>query len=448
MSKTNGGAIDPADYAQLDAQEEKLFSDLEQFLARFVLYPSEHARTAHVLWLIHTHAMDAWESTARIAFLSPEPNSGKTRALELSETLVPRPIEAVNTTCAYLFRKVADPQGLPTILYDEVDTLFGPRAKENEEIRGFLNAGHRRGAMAGRCVVKGKTVVTEELPAYCAVLLAGLGNLPDTILTRSVIVRMRRRAPGEIIEPYRRRSHAPQGHALRERLALWAQQHLTELSDARPAMPAGVADRDADVWEPLLAIADVAGAEWPARARSAAVALVTDAKSSSPSLGIRLLTDLRTVFQKRGDSMFTADILGLLTSLPEAPWPDLKGKPLDARRLAAFLRPYNIKSTTVREGTIVGKGYRREDLHDAWLRYIATDVTDVTDAMADTPSPEPLCSSELESNPPLYNAPVGLSPIASVTSVTSDTPQHAHTVKVCPACDGEGCDWCSPALNT
>src|SRR5262249_50328754 len=135
------------------------------------------------------------------AFLSPEPASGKTRALELTETLVPRPVEAINTTPAYLFRKVSDPAGPPTILYDEIDTVFGARAKEHEDIRGIINAGHRRGAKAGRCVVRGNVVKTEELPAYCAVAMAGLGHLPDTILTRSIIIKMRRRAPTEKIEP-------------------------------------------------------------------------------------------------------------------------------------------------------------------------------------------------------------------------------------------------------
>lgn len=413
--------------ARLDAEgpSETLLRDLEQFLARFVLYPSEHTRTAHVLWIAHTHAMDAWESTPRIAFLSPEPGSGKTRALELSETLVPRPVEAINATPAYLFRKVADPQGLPTILFDEIDTLFGPRAKENEEIRGILNAGHRRGAMAGRCVVKGKIVTTEELPAYCAVALAGIGNLPDTIFSRSIIVRMRRRAPSETIEPYRRRTHAPEGHALRERLALWAQRHLAELSAARPQMPEGVADRAADVWESLLAIADVAAGEWPERARVSAVTLVTDAKAASPSLGIRLLTDLRTVFQNRGDSMFTTDILGLLTTLQEAPWADIKGKPLDARRLGSLLRPYEITSTTVREGINVGKGYRRIDLHDAWLRYVGVPATGEVTSVTSVTNGQGMATNE------------------SVTAVTSDTPK----AKVCSACDGEGCDWCKEAAG-
>jgi hypothetical protein len=154
---------------------QELFHKVERFLGRFVCYPSEHAHVAHVLWVAHTHCMDAWESTPRIAFLSPEPASGKTRALEIGILLVPNPVEAINVTPAYLFRKVGGEDGPPTILFDEIDTVFGPKAKENEEIRGLLNAGHRRGAVAGRCVVKGKTFETEEIPAYCAVALAGLG---------------------------------------------------------------------------------------------------------------------------------------------------------------------------------------------------------------------------------------------------------------------------------
>jgi len=350
-------------------EESRLLRDVEHFLARFVAYPSEHARLAHVLWIVHTHCMGAWESTPRIAFLSPEPASGKTRALEVSELLVPRAVEAVNATPAYLFRKVSDPDGLPTILFDEIDTLFGPKAKDNEGIRGMLNAGHRRGAVAGRCAVKGKTLVTEELPAFAAVALAGLGDLPDTILTRCVIVRMRRRASTETIESFRRRFHVREGTTLRLRLEAWATMHIDELERAQPDMPVGIADRAADVWEPLLAVADLVGGEWPSRARVAAVTLVTDAKAASPSLGVRLLTDLRSVFGDR-DSLFTTTILESLIGIEDSPWGDLKGKPLDSRRLASLLRQYDVTSTTVRVGGAPGKGYRRVDLHDAWLRYV------------------------------------------------------------------------------
>lgn len=413
--------------------------DVERYLGRFVAYPSDHARVAHTLWCAHAHAMDAAESTPRIAFLSPEPGSGKTRALELTETLVPRPVEAINATPAYLFRKVGDPDGLPTILFDEIDTLFGPKAKDNEEIRGILNAGHRRGAMAGRCVVRGKLIETEELPAFCAVALAGLGNLPDTIISRSVVVRMRRRAPGESVEPYRHRVHSPEGNALRVRLAAWAGSVGTQLADARPDMPAGIEDRDADVWEPLLAIADAAGLEWPERARVAAVALVAASKAASPSLGIRLLADLRTVFGER-DAMSSAEIIDALTKLDDAPWGDLKGKPIDSRRLSSFLEKYGVAPKTVRIGTHTPRGYTREMLHDPWSRYL--------------PRGNIRCASE---DPLLHSSrgkrgdldadaaeSVGLGP-AAYASATSATPatDHAADRQRCTRCCGEGCPWCN-----
>ena len=343
--------------------------EVEAFLARFVAYPNPESRLAHALWIAHTHLMGVWESTPRIAFLSPEPGSGKTRALEVSELLVPRPVEAINATPAYLFRKVSDPDGLPTILFDEIDTVFGPKAKDNEEIRGILNAGHRRGAVAGRCVIRGKTVETEELPAYCAVAVAGIGNLPDTILTRSVVVRMRRRSQAESIEPYRRRLHAPAGHEIRDRLAEWCASVLPGLMGVYPLMPPGVEDRAADVWEPLLAVADAAGGDYPARARAAAVVLVAAARDSTPSLGVRLLADLRGIYGTR-DAMRTEDILRELCEIPESPWGDLRGHPIDARRLANYLRPYGIHSKNVRQGSSVVRGYAREDLHDAWSRYL------------------------------------------------------------------------------
>jgi len=353
---------------------QELFQKVEKFLGRFVCYPSEHAHVAHVLWIAHTHLMDAWESTPRIAFLSPEPASGKTRALEVTELLVPNAVEAINVTPAYLFRKVGDDNAKPTILYDEIDTVFGPKAKENEEIRGLLNAGHRRGAVAGRCVARGKTIETEDISAYCAVALAGLGWLPDTILSRSIIIRMRRRAPNEKVTPFRRRVHAPEGNRLRDQLVAWAGGSIEDMTGARPEMPSGIEDRDADMWESLLAIADAAGEDLAKRARVAAVALVAAAAEREPSLGIRLLSDLRDIFGKTEQQMTTAVILERLHGIKEAPWSDLKGRPLNDRGLAVRLRQYNVKSKSLSIGGEFGprpKGYTREDLHDAWERYLA-----------------------------------------------------------------------------
>lgn len=399
-------------YAEDNIDGAELLDDVRAFLARFVVYPGIHELIAHVLWIAHCWFMASWDSTPRIAFLSPEPGSGKSRALEVTEPLVPRPVHAVNCTPAYLFRKVSDPAGRPTVLYDEIDTIFGPKAKEHEEIRGVLNAGHRKGATAGRCVLRGKIVETEELPAYCAVALAGLDDLPDTLMSRSVICRMRRRAPNEPIEPWRQRVNGDEAEKLYTQLVKWS-NNAEPLADGWPTLPDSVTDRDADVWESLIAVADLAGGHWPQLARVAAVTLVTASRSRKPSLGVLLLRDIRKVFSGSGlDKMTTADVLAALNRIEESPWGSIRrGEALDARGLANRLSKYGIGSKALRIGDEVIKGYARTQFQDAWSRYLddetaplaedsavtaVTGVTDLfngahlaTDVTAVTDLPEP-----------------------------------------------------------
>ena len=117
-------------------------------------------------------------------------------------------------------------------------------------------------------------------------------------------------------------------------------------------------------------VADVAGGRWPERAREAAAAFVEVSTERAPSLGVKLLRDLQHVF---GDQqvMSTDAILSALNGMDEAPWGNLRGNPLDARGLSNRLRPYGIKPTVVRIGDTTPRGYRREDLHDSWQRYLA-----------------------------------------------------------------------------
>ncbi|MFE6679591.1 DUF3631 domain-containing protein [Streptomyces sp. NPDC057729] len=353
-----------------------LLNEVEQFHRRFNVFPREAAYVAVALWDAHAHLLDAFDSTPRLAFLSPEPGSGKSRALEVVETLVPRPMLAVNARAAALFRSVSDPAGRPTILFDEIDTVFGPKAGDNEELRGFLNAGHRRSGVTYRCIGDGGNQTVVEFPSYTGVAVAGLGYLPDTITTRSVIIRMRRRARNEKAEPFRARLHEAEGNALRDRLAQWADQVRDDIAGRWPEMPEGVTDRPADVWEPLLSVADAAGGDWPKRARTACVELVNAARADDKgSLGIRLLTDLRDHVMTGIDRMPTVAILDRLCALDEAPWADMSGRPLDSRGLAKMLGEYMttdntpVKARNIKSAGAVLKGYYALDLHDAWQRY-------------------------------------------------------------------------------
>jgi hypothetical protein len=365
-----------------------LLEDVRGFLCRFVSYPSDHAVVAHTLWIAHTHLMGAWESTARLSFLSPEPGSGKTRALEVTEPLVPRPVHATNVSPAYLYRKCGGDEGPPTILFDEIDAIFGPKAKEHEDVRSFLNSGHRRGATFGCCVKLGGRIETEDVQSFAAVALAGLGWLPDSIMTRSVTIRMRRRAPDEKVEAFRHRIHTPIGEELFLRLESWAGAVADQAEAARPEMPAGIEDRNADAWEPLLAVADLAGGKWPDLARKAAVALLAAAVSDTPqSLNIRLLADLRTIFTTKDAAVQAAAPKGLpsktileeLQALEDAPWGHLK-EPLNTHSLAWRLHEYGIKSDKLRpHGQNQCKGYRLADLEDAWRRYLPAAVYPISE---------------------------------------------------------------------
>jgi Protein of unknown function (DUF3631) len=160
----------------------------------------------------------------------------------------------------------------------------------------------------------------------------------------------------------------PVGTNIRRMIEAWARSQHGDI--AWPEMPPEIQDRDADVWEPLIAVADLVGGEWPARARAAAKFLVSASKEIEPSLGIKLLSDLRAIFGDR-DAVASKVILTNLHSLPESPWADIKGgKPLDERGLAKRLREYGVKSKNIAVGDERPKGYTRDDLHDAWGRYL------------------------------------------------------------------------------
>lgn len=350
----------------------ELLEDVRDFIRRFCVFQDEHALTAITLWAAHAHMVEHFHTTPRLALLSPEPGSGKTRVLEVLDLLVPGSMFCLSASPAAIFRTLAN--GQVTLLLDECDAIFSKRGKDdtNEDLRALLNSGYKRGATIPRCV--GPKHEVQNFGVFCATALAGLGDLPYTVMSRSVIVRMRRRAPNETVDSFRSREHEPIGHAIRDRLTEWGQLVGSEAGNAWPVLPAGIVDRPSEIWEPLIAVADAAGGQWPELSRAACVSLCRVAEDQKVSLGIRLLSDLRTIFGER-DALHTETILARLCGEgdelgADAPWGDLHGKPLGVRALATMLKRYGVSPKKV---TISGKslqGYRRENLWDAWTRYL------------------------------------------------------------------------------
>ncbi len=312
--------------------------------------------------------VESFHTTPRLALLSAEPASGKTRVREVLHLLVPQPMFSLSASPAAVFRSLQQRQ--ITLLFDEADAIWTKKGQDDnhQDLRALLNAGYRRGATIPRCV--GLKHDVTDFQVYCAVALAGLGELPDTIMSRSIIIRMRRRAPDEEVQPFRTRIYEPFGHALRDRLEIFGKAVREEVGSAWPDLPPGVVDRPAECWEPLLAVADIAGGEWPGMAWLACEELCKVAQDRRVSLGIRLLADLRTIF---GDSiaLHTETILARLCDGgthgldADAPWGELRGRPLGVRGLASILKTYGVSPQKV---TVEGRslqGYRR----DIWQRY-------------------------------------------------------------------------------
>ncbi len=344
-----------------------LLDQVEQALVRYVVLPTPEALHAVTLWIAATHAAPAWNTAPRLLITGPEKRCGKSRLLDLVEAMSHRPVMTVNASPSAIYRSISTAQGdPPTILIDEADTIFGPAAGDHEDLRGLLNAGHQRNRPALRWDVNTRSV--EELDTYAMAAIAGIGRFPDTIEDRSVKIRMRRRAPGEAVSPYRIRRDASPLHSIKFSLHAWARHHLDQLGRAEPDMP--LEDRAADTWEALIIVADTAGPPWPQRARSAALELTAQAAADDDStIPTQLLGDCRTAFDGRA-VIRTADLLIALKEDQEAPWATYGPTGLNARTLAQILKDFGIKARKLRVDGAHHRGYAANDFLDAWTRYL------------------------------------------------------------------------------
>jgi hypothetical protein len=336
-------------------------------IAGYCVLPSPEALHAVVLWIAATHAVPAWHCAPRLVIRAPEKRCGKSRLLDLVEALCHRPLMTTNASPSAVYRSIGmSPKDPPVLLIDEADAIFGPKAGDHEDLRGLLNAGHQRGRPTLRYDAGTKSV--DEIETFAMAALAGIGAMPDTIEDRAVVIRMRRRAPHETVAPYRVRRDGPTLAGLKSHLHAWIRHHLDALTDAVPDMP--VEDRTADTWEPLVAIADLAGGHWPTRARAAVLHLTADRDGAGDvSLRVRLLMDIRDAFGP-ASALPSTVLLQRLRADDEAPWTDLGPTGLTVRKLAIMLREYDIAPGNHRwEDGTQSKGYTRDAFTDAWSRY-------------------------------------------------------------------------------
>lgn len=340
-----------------------LLDELAATFRRYAVLP-EHADTALALWVAFSWCIDHVDVAPILALTSPEKQCGKTTVLDLTSRLARRALPTANITPASLFRAIETWQ--PSMIIDEADTFL----RESDELRGVLNSGHTR-ATAFVIRTVGDDHEPRRFNTWGAKAIALIGKMADTLQDRSITIALRRKLPGEKTEKLR---HADkrQFEDLQSRLARFAADDGEALRGLRPSSPEGLSDRAADNWEPLLAIAALAGEEWQRRALLAAIAL-SGRISDALSLGVELLADIEAVFDAKAVSRLpTAALIDALCEDDERPWATYnRGKPMSPRQVARLLSGYKIESKTLRfDYGSPAKGYERAQFTDAFNRYL------------------------------------------------------------------------------
>ena len=359
-----------------------LLDALVETINRYVVCPRYGAETL-ALWTLHTYAFQLRRVTTYIGITSPVKRCGKTTLLTLLSMMANRSVVAANISPPALFRVIEEAQ--PTLLIDEADTFL----QGNDELKGILNAGYSRetayvirvegrGQNAGRMTNDECQMSNEDrgradeaasrlvrFSCWCPKVMAAIGRLPETLADRCIMITMQRKSGKERCE----RLRTLDAGDIRRRCARFVSDNAEKIGSRQPTLPEKLNDRAADIWEPLLVLADLAGGAWPERARAAAERL-SAREEEHDAIGL-LLVYLQCLFQNaKQDRFFSRLMVEASNAMPDRPWEDeRKGKPIDELWLAKQLRAYGIQPRTVWINGQSAKGYTREDFEDVFGRY-------------------------------------------------------------------------------
>jgi hypothetical protein len=344
-------------------------NDVAETFTRYVALP-DGAADALALWCTHTHCFTYFTQTPRLHVTSPERGCGKSTLRDVVALFTRRPLPLENMTTATAFRLVE--KFTPTILADEVDNWL---IKDNPELVGFLNSGHRRSGFYTRC--EGENNEPRTYRAYAPAALCGIGNLPGTLHDRSIVVKLARAKPGEVQARFDSR-YTTRETELCRKLARFCADSKARLGASDPKLPDGVFNRLADNWRPLFAIAEIAGGDWPGRCAAALAKLTHHDNTDVETLKVMLLADIREVITEKvlepDDWIASGDLIDDLTANPERPWSEAnRGKPINERWLSVKLGAFGIKPSKLpREGGKQQRGYSVATFHDAFDRYLSS----------------------------------------------------------------------------
>jgi hypothetical protein len=351
------------------AQTTRMLLDQCKTLIRSYVVITDDQATVLAVWTLHTYAFDAAETTPYIFVTAPDKSCGKTRVMEVLEYLVNNPIRSGGMTPASIVRIIKE-RNRPTMFIDEMDSQFGANKEYAEAIRGILNEGFRKKGVFIKCV--GDDFKPTEFPVFSPKCFAGIGRLPDTVASRSIPIEMVRKLPSEKVQPFRAREVAAATLPIQKALKAWATPQVIKLlQSARPVPIAGLSDRQSDMADPLLCIAQLADDEWLQQLTKSLMTIFKVNNSEDQSIGTSLLTDIRSIFDEAQTDILDSESLAEgLCEIQESPWASLaNGRKMTPHLLSRMLRRFRVMPSKFRLGSSTYRGYRRVDFEELWLRY-------------------------------------------------------------------------------
>jgi hypothetical protein len=334
------------------------------------------------LWALFAHAHDNFETSPILAIMSAVRRSGKTRLLERIHDLVPRPLASSSAPAATIFRVIEKRR--PTLLLDELDMAAGDQAEFN---RILISGLRRKTASVLRCV--GNDFDPKEFSTWCPKVVCRIGDIRNSSLNdRAIIIRLTRATSDEVdrLQSLNKQTLESATATLRAQAAEWAAVYgpaLPEDEQRRGELPMKDS-RYQDLWAPLLAIADMIGGDIGREARAAALALYDERETATDEQSIRLLLDIRDVFEKSGSVAFlpSGSLVASLREEQYGLWSTIGERGLNDESLAYRLRSFGIKPKQQREGNVRKRGYFREAIEKAIVRYAPAEASPETGGAA------------------------------------------------------------------
>jgi hypothetical protein len=310
----------------------ELLTELRAQLRRYIIVHDEAGETAIVLWIPFAWLHEPIAVHSPILLLEgADGGEGKTTGCGVVNFLTPRAFRAAELTGAAFFHIVD--QHHPTLIIDDADKLLQRRP----ELTHLVNVSWIRGTK----IPRQDHGITRWYDVFCPKIISGVNvQLEPTTASRCVKVRFLPKLKGEKVENFDEVDNED-FQTLRRKCARWAADNAAALKAATPVLPPESNNRLTDNWILQLAIAELAGGDWPKLGREAAVKLSRQRKS--PSEGKRLLNRFYELASERGRYLPSVEVEKTLKADPTSEWADWHGRgPISQRGIAVVLERFDL----------------------------------------------------------------------------------------------------------